>query len=224
MKQIDKMSRLTGELEKCFRLLNQDFFNGELPTPIITCVPSSRSYAHYVPMPIWHTKDCQKQEINIASGTLDRPLENIVASLLHEMVHMHNHLCLNIQDVSRKGQYHNKHFAKQAEEKGLLVTRSDKYGYAHTAPSDRLIEWVLEHNELREVEMCRATPNYTAIGIGTHSNQGGELRTITTTSNSHHRTYRCPCCGNSVRATKQVNIICGDCMEQLIVKGVCNNA
>lgn len=35
MKTIDKMSRLTGELEKAFRLLNQDFFNNELPTPII---------------------------------------------------------------------------------------------------------------------------------------------------------------------------------------------
>lgn len=218
MKQIDKMSRLTGELEKCFRLLNQDFFNGELPTPIITVIPTPRAYAHYVPYDIWNTKESQKREINIASGTLDRPLENILASLLHEMVHFYDDVILNIQDVSRKGQYHNKHFAQQAEQRGLIVTRSDKYGWAHTAPADRLLEWILNHNELREVEMCRANPTFAAVGIGTHASNGGELRPITTTSNSHHRTYRCPCCGNSVRATKQVNIICGDCMERMILK------
>ena len=25
-----------------------------------------------------------------------------------------------------------------------------------------------------------------------------------------------PCCGNSVRATKRVNVVCGDCMQQMI--------
>lgn len=88
MKQIDKMSRLTGELEKAFRLLNAEFFDGELPTPIITVIPTPRAYAHYVPFDIWSAKDTAKREINIASGTLDRPLENILASLVHEMTHI----------------------------------------------------------------------------------------------------------------------------------------
>ncbi len=218
MKQIDKMSRLAGELEKCFRLLNQDFFNNELDTPIITVIPTPRAYAHYVPFDIWNTKDSQKREINISSGSLDRPLENIIASLLHEMVHFYNDTILNIQDTSRKNQYHNKHFARQAEQRGLIVTRSEKYGYAHTAPGDTLLEWILAHDELREVEMCRSNPaTYTAVGIGTHASNGGELRPIST-NNSHHRTYICPCCRNSVRATKAVNIICGDCMEHMVLK------
>lgn len=215
MKQIDKMSRLTGELEKMFRLLNQDFFNNELPTPIITVIPTPRAYAHYVPFDIWSAKDGKKREINIASGTLDRPLENIIASLVHEMVHMYNDVVLNISDTSRGGTYHNKHFAKQAEQRGLIVTRSDKYGYAHTAPSDRLLEWVLEHDELKEVEMCRANPATKAVIIGTHTGNNG-LTPITVTSSGHHRKYICPCCGNSCRATKKINLICGDCMEQMI--------
>ena len=103
MKQIVSMSRLTNQLEKMFRLLNQDFFNNELETPIITVVPSSRSYAHYTPWSAWQSKDTYRREINIASGTLDRPLEAVTASLLHEMVHMYNDLILNIQDCSRGG-------------------------------------------------------------------------------------------------------------------------
>ena len=45
----------------------------------ITVTPSSRSYAHYTPWDAWETKDSHKREINIASGTLDRPIENIIA-------------------------------------------------------------------------------------------------------------------------------------------------
>lgn len=52
MKQIDKMSRLTGELEKAFRLINDEIFDNELPTPIITVIPTPRAYAHYVPFDI----------------------------------------------------------------------------------------------------------------------------------------------------------------------------
>lgn len=31
--------------------------------------------------------------------------------------------------------------------------------------------------------------------------------------------YICPCCGNSVRATKIVNIACLDCAEQMVLAG-----
>lgn len=216
MKPIDKMSRLTGELEKIFRMLNADMFNNELPTPVITVTPSSRSYAHYTPWNAWSAGDTQKREINIASGTLDRPLENIIASLLHEMCHMANDLLLNVGDTSRNGTYHNKHFKTMAEAHGLIVTRSDKYGWAHTSPSDMLLDWILEHDELREVEMCRNSSGFAVIGIGAHASNTGGVTPINTNSNSHHRKYTCPCCGNSVRATKIVNIICGDCMTQMI--------
>lgn len=214
MKQITKMSRLTGELEKAFRLINAELFNDELPTPIITVIPTPRAYAHYVPYDIWSAKDGAKREINIASGTLDRPIENIVASLVHEMVHMYNDVVLNICDCSNKGTYHNKQFKKEAEAHGLIVTKT-KYGYSHTEPSDRIIEFILEHDELREIEMCRANPAIVAIGVGTHTGNNNGLTVIGTNPNSHHRKYICPCCGNSVRATKEVHIMCMDCKEEM---------
>lgn len=215
MKQIDKMSRLTGELEKAFRLLNADFFDGELPTPIITVIPTPRAYAHYVPFDIWNAKDTGKREINIASGTLDRPLENILASLLHEMVHEYNDIVLNEQDTSNNGVYHNKIFKREAEAHGLIVTRSEKYGYSRTEPADRLLDFVLSHDELREIELCRANPSLIAVTVGTHTGNSNGLKPVTPT-NSHHRKYVCPCCGNSVRATKAVNIACLDCNAPMI--------
>lgn len=215
MKEVTKMSRLVNQLEKMFRVLNEDFFNGELETPVITVTPTKRAYAHYTPWDAWQTKENAKREINIASGTLDRPLENITASLLHEMCHMYNDTVLNVQDVSRGGTFHNKHFASCCREHGLICTRTEKYGFSRTEPSDRLLEWVLLHDEFREVEMCRTDSSYASIGVGAHS---GSIDTIHTSTpkNSGSRRYVCPCCGTIVRATKAVNIICGDCMKQMI--------
>lgn len=216
MKQINKMSRLTNELEKAFNLLNADIFGGELPTPIITVIPTPRAYAHYVPFDIWETKDCKKREINIASGTLDRPLENILASLVHEMVHMYNDVVLNEADTSNKGVYHNKVFKREAESHWLIVSRSERYGYSHTEPSEKLLEWLLEHDELREIEMCRANPLAPLKGVGARTGSFDGSIAVGTALKSHHRKYICPCCGNSVRATKAVNIMCMDCNEQMI--------
>lgn len=215
MKQINKMSRLTGELEKAFRLMNEYFFNGELPTPILTVIPTPRAYAHYVPADIWNAKGEGKREINIASGTLDRPLENILASLLHEMVHEYNDVILNVQDVSNGRMYHNGRFKLAAEAHGLIVTRSEKYGWSHTEPGDELLEFVLEHDELREIELCRANPALVSVTVGGHTSNGDGLTPLPPVK-THHRKYACPCCHNSVRATKEVRIICADCMELML--------
>ena len=49
------MSRLTGMLEKAFKLLNEDWFEGKLETPIITVIPTPRAYAHYTTANMWKT-------------------------------------------------------------------------------------------------------------------------------------------------------------------------
>jgi hypothetical protein len=154
MKEMTKYSRVAGYLEKLFDMLNADLFDGALDRPIITLIPSSRSYGHYVPTPIWNIKDDCKHELNIATATLNRPIEYTIATLVHEMCHIYNNEVLNTQDCSRGGTYHNREFKKAAEAHGLNVTRSDKYGYSHTSPSDRLLEWCMTH-DLREIELCR---------------------------------------------------------------------
>lgn len=212
MKQIVKMSRLTGLLEKAFNLLNADWFDGRLETPIITVIPTPRAYAHYTTVNVWNTANGGRREINVASGSLDRSLEEIIASLMHEMVHMWNDMILNIQDTSRNGSYHNRLFAIEAEKHGLTVEKSSKYGYAFTSCDDSLYEWVIAHADtLREIEMCRSNIWHNAGGIGGKATNGGAP--ASTSGNSHSRKYICPKCSNSVRATKTVNIICADCME-----------
>ena len=216
MKSITKMSRLTGELEKAFRLLNEHFFGGELPTPVLTVIPTPRAYAHYTQFDAWSVQGDGRREINIGSGTLNRPLEETLGSLLHEMTHEYCDVILHVQDTSNKGVYHNRIFKREAEAHGLNVSRSEKYGWSHTEPGDALLEFVLEHDgELREIELCRTNPPL-AISIGGIHTGSGDGLPILPPVKSHHRKYFCPDCGTSVRATKEVHILCADCMELML--------
>jgi hypothetical protein len=216
MKQVTNMSRLVNQLEKMFRALNADFFDNALAMPIITVTPSSRSYAHYTPWDAWQTADSGRREINIASGTLDRPLESIAGSLLHEMVHMYNDTVLNVQDTSRGGTYHSKVFKEAAETHGLLVERTEKYGWARTAPADCLLEWLLDHDELREVELCRVDPGCTVVGIGTRAPESGSTTPATPARPNHNHRYVCPCCHAIARSGKPIHLICGDCLTAML--------
>lgn len=96
--------------------------------------------------------------MNIGAGTLDRPIEYTVATLLHECCHLANLEILNVQDCSRGGTYHNKYFKAMAESVGLIVTRAEKYGLAHTEPSDQLIKWILDH-DIEEIRIHRTEPS-----------------------------------------------------------------
>lgn len=213
MKQVTNMSRLVNQLEKMFRALNQDFFDGQLDMPVITVTPSNRSYAHYTPWDAWETADTARREINIASGTLDRPLEDIAGSLMHEMVHMYNDTILHVQDVCRNGTYHNRFFAKAAREHGLICMATEKYGCARTAPAEALLDWLITHDELREIEMCRVTPVPVAACVGSCTADSGAAYKGIQRSNS--RRYICPACRCIIRATRAVNILCGDCMRPM---------
>lgn len=215
MKEIVKTSRLAGQLEKLFRMLNTDFFDGQLEMPIITIQSTPRAYGHYSVSPIWTVNgEEKKHEINIGAGTLDRDIEFTVATLLHETCHMYNDTVLNVQDTSRGGTYHNKQFKATAERVGLIVTKSDKYGYAHTAPSDSLLEWIIDHlDSINEIKLNR---NEGGVRITGGNNTGNGNGTAAKIGNSHSIKYQCPVCGNSVRATKKLNVVCGDCMEVMI--------
>jgi hypothetical protein len=70
-------------------------------------------------------------EITIAAESLSRPVLLIVATLIHEMVHL---ACYygGIQDVGKDGRYHNLRFKEAAEAVGLLVEKDLRIGWSLT--------------------------------------------------------------------------------------------
>ncbi|MBE6953353.1 MAG: SprT family zinc-dependent metalloprotease [Ruminococcaceae bacterium] len=216
MKQLTSYNRVAGYLNKVFDLLNQEFFEGALSRPTITIQSTPKAYGHFsLREDTWISKLGGTHEINIGAGTLSRPIEDVAATLLHEMVHYYNHEN-GVQDCSRGNTYHNQNFKASAEAHGLTVTRSEKYGWSRTAPSDSLLEIVLKY-DLQDIEINRnEATGFQITGTGTHS---GTITGGLAPKKSSSRKYVCPCCGMSVRATKVVNIACLDCNEPLLLVG-----
>lgn len=207
MKETIKSSRTLGYLEKIYRQLNTDFFNGELEDCTITVQSTPRAYGHVTCGKVWRIKDSNRYELNIGAGTLDRPIENVVSTMLHEMVHIYN-LMHGIQDCSRGNTYHNKKFKEKAEEVGLIISYDKRVGWSITEPSDDLVLYICDKG-WTDILMNRGESTYTPPTSGTSSG----TPTPKMRKPSSTRKYICPCCGLSVRATREVRIMCVDCME-----------
>lgn len=217
MKETVKTSRTAGYLEKIFRALNAKYFGGQLEEPIITIQSTPRAYGHVTVAKAWHKGTTTRHELNIGAGTLDRPIENVVATMLHECVHLWN-MQNGVKDCSRGGAYHNKKFRDAATARDLDISYDPRIGWSITQPTDALCEFILDQG-WTDIQMNRIEWSFTPRGAGSGSAAGGEAGTAPTPNgNSHHRKYVCPCCGNSVRATKAVNILCMDCGKQMVVQ------
>ena len=213
MKELTSYNRVAGYLNKVFDLLNAEFFESALSRPTITIQSTPRAYGHFsLREDTWISKLGGTHEINIGAGTLGRPIEEVAATLLHEMVHYYNYVN-GIQDCSRGGTYHNRKFKEAAEAHGLVVQHSEKYGWSHTAPSDALLDLAIACG-LSDILINRNEySGFQITGTGTHS---GNPFGTTLPKKSSTRKYICPCCGMSIRATKAVNIACLDCEEKMV--------
>lgn len=213
MKQTIKTSRTAGYLEKLFRTLNTRYFGGTIEEPVITIQSTPRAYGHVTVSRTWRKgNDELRRELNIAAGTLDRPIKEIVATLLHEMVHLMN-LQNGVQDCSRGGTYHNKQFKVAAEACDLRIDYDPRIGWSVTSPTEALIDFIISEG-WEDIRMSREDGC-----ISRTPGRGSPDRTPTTPTTpkkSSTRKYSCPNCKMSVRATREVNILCGDCMVKMM--------
>ena len=212
MKELTKYNRVAGYLEKVFRLLNEKYFENTLSTPVITIQSTPNAYGHVSVTERWEVNGERKKELNIGAGTLERHIEEVIATMVHEMVHLY---CAekDIKDTSRNYTYHNKKFKEEAEKRGLTIKHHEKYGWTITEAGDEIINFCIE-NELSDIRINRMEFYIPPMkGDGEKGTKAGG--TEKPKAKSSTRKYKCPCCGQSIRATKEVNIICGDCMEKM---------
>lgn len=192
--------------ETAFNVLNKVYFGNSLPKTIITIQSSPRSYGYITVHKIWKDNEDSYHEINISAEHLTRNIANVLATLMHEMVHLY---CMvnDINDTSNMGRYHNKRFKEEAEKRDLIIEYAKYIGYSNTSPSERFINVIKENGLCTDIKHHRLTGDRL-----TPPNNGGDAGKKRTST----RKYVCNSCGISVRATKDVNIICGDCMNVMV--------
>ena len=194
----EKYIETVAYLGKLYDFANERLFNGELKKPVITVQRDERNKTNgwWSVGKVWqeNAEDEGNHELNMTAQQLNRPIGEIAATLIHEMCHQFAGMN-NMQDCSRSGTYHNKLFKKIAETHGLKVECVPQVGWSHTELTEETAAMISAF-----VAENPATVIYRLPVV-----KGQTVKTSST------RKYICPICGQSVRATKQVNIICADC-------------
>ena len=201
-------------LESAYRVLNNLYFNSELPEVVITIQSSQRTYGHITVRKIWRDSWDSYHEINISAEHLNRPIENVIATLVHEMCHLYA-MENSIKDTSNGGRYHNKRFKEIAEQRDLRISHAQYIGWSVTEPTERLKEVIKEYHLDAQFDYVRMGEHMLAGGNGGSDGTGG-IDGKPPKKKSSTRKYVCMGCNNSVRATKDVNIMCMDCMLQMV--------
>ena len=207
-------------LEYGFEVLNKTYFDSALPPIVISIMSSPRSNGHFTINKEWRIAEERFNEINISAEHLDRPIENIMGTLMHECIHYYCQLN-GIQDTSQNYRYHNKKFKEEAEKRGLIISQAKYIGWSVTEPSPEFIEVIKSHGIEKPMDINRDGELMSLAGLlgvlgGGNGAGGANGVAVPTKPKSSTRKYICPCCGNSFRATKDINVMCLDCNEQFV--------
>jgi predicted SprT family Zn-dependent metalloprotease len=103
--------------QRVYDYMNEILFEGRLPGCILNLSRRSHSYGFFAPIR-WHNKESTTHEISLNPDMLERPLIDIMSTLVHEMCHLWKH-----EFGKKKGKttaYHCKEWAAKMVEVGLI--------------------------------------------------------------------------------------------------------
>jgi hypothetical protein len=135
-------SQLVLALESSYNALRREFPQvevkpgqfGHIPEAVIVISSSATKYGHYA-RSRWTVEEHQLPEIMISAEGLKRPPRDVLGTLIHEAAHGIA-ATAGVDDVDKKGKYHNRVFRNVAEELGLQVEQHPdrgNLGHANTS-------------------------------------------------------------------------------------------
>ena len=142
--------------------------------------------------------------LNIPLLILTRSSKNIAEFLFHEMIHLYAAI-RNIKVSTRKGVYHNKTFKSLAENRGLIIDRTDNHGWSNlSVPKDHEVIRMIDNLRIKITDDNQIIQEYEK-----KEEQRKKTKLIG---------YRCPICKCSVFSSKDVELYCMKCNVPLITK------
>ena len=128
---------IVTNITNMYLAFNKDL-DAKLPEDVVFSLIPNRGRSKYLgwfAASRWTKGDNRLHEINIASDFLNRNVDDIAETLIHEMAHLKNSV-EGIKDCTPT-QYYNRAFKKQAEAFGLKVDKMRNKGYALTALNEK---------------------------------------------------------------------------------------
>ena len=202
-------------LQDAFDYFNEKLFKDSLPQVMLTLNRERNTFGYYVPS-IWTDAKVVENwgEIALNPDYIlkdgKRTDKEVYATLVHEMCH----LWQEYDGSAPRRCYHNKDFAEKMERVGLITSSDGTPNGKRTG--QRVTHYIVEGGPFdmafQNMPKELLIPCHTLFAL-----KGGAKKKIKK-ARPRAVTYFCPKCGATVKGKEDTNIICGDCMEKMLVK------
>ena len=207
-------------LQGAFDYFNERLFKDSLPQVMLTLNRERNTFGYYCPK-VWTKAQAQNDEdttwgeIALNPDYILKEQERTERDIYSTLVHETCHLWQEYDGSAPRRCYHNKDFAEKMERVGLITSSTGKEGGKRTG--QRMTHYIQEGGPFAKAyeEMpeslsipCRTLFAMQATG-GKKKIKKSRPKTIT---------YFCPKCGATVKGKEGTHVICGDCMEPMLVK------
>jgi hypothetical protein len=214
-RSIEPTKETYDRFQEAYAYFNRALFEGQLPNCLITLQRSKRSYGYFCGDRFGRTDGLVTDEIALNPRYFrERPIEQVLSTLAHEMVHLWQHHC----GKSGRGRYHNRQWAERMKLIGLQPSSTGKEGGEETG--DSVGHYVVPGGPFevaaQELLMTGFAITWTEeppeAGEAPIEGAGGPDKAP---RSGKRVKYTCPCCGLNAWAKDQVQLVCGRTMTAM---------
>lgn len=208
---VSPTAQVYGALERAYFFFNSELFAGSLPTILLTLQHKGKRTRGFFSANRFTGRKTRRSADELAMNPIHfaEPLEEILATLVHQMVHIWQ----QYQDVPSRAGYHNDRWAKKMIEIGLQPSQTGKPG--GKATGQRMSQHVIRggafqiacHRLLKsgfDVVWAEAMENKTLMTVKVDVDAKGRVA------------FQCPDCMLKAWAKPSAMIICGACRVSLV--------
>ena len=235
MEDVKTSTELYSKIQLVIDELDKNFFSGKGKQPVPEVVFAINNTCHACvtafvsPDALYDKKNDKKlQYIGINPKHLNRDISEILATICHELCHVYENAYIHIP----RGGYHDKQWTELMKDCGLCPVLLNK---SKTSVSTKITEGGEFENFIKEfrekysedyfniVEYSPAIEHQTKIALGIEEGDDFVYDTPRADNadkpvkkyNRNKIKYTCPSCKVSLWGKGSLNIICGNCNEQL---------
>lgn len=180
---------------------NRELFENSLPNCLITLQRRKGAYGYYSPERFKSSEGNQTDEIAMNPRHFKRPANEVLSTLIHEMVH----LWQQHYGKPPAGNYHNKEWAAKMKTVGLYPSTTGKPGGKET--SQNVSHYIIERGVFE-----KACTMFLADGFILYNDDSSEAGKAKAKKKAASKTkYTCSECDTNAWAKPNTHLNCGAC-------------
>lgn len=197
-------------LQQAYEHFNKALFEGLLPNALITLQRRKNSYGYFAGAKFRRDDGHAADEIALNPASFrDRPAKDVLATLVHEMVHLWQHH----EGEPGRGRYHNREWADRMKAIGLHPT--DNGGEDGKETGEAVGHLIVPAGPFEEAADRLLAKDFAIIwkeapsALNTSGGDGAAEPAAVTKSGQRVR-YRCPDCDLKAWAKHDARLMCAD--------------